>query len=248
MWNYEKWVHHCADINFFITDEDRHYAIKHFNLEKHKCHTITYGMELNDKPSIAERLKAKKILQETYPINDLDRIMLFNGTLDYKPNLDALDVILERINPLLLNQKKIGYKIIICGKNLPLKYDQLTKYKSKNIIYAGFVDDINLYFEGADIFLNPLVDGGGIKTKLVEALGYNLCCVSTKSGAIGVDPAITGDKLWITVDNDWQNFTNSIFEINIDKNIPPAFFNHFYWGNIARKAAAALIDLMSEIK
>ncbi len=38
------------------------------------------------------------------------------------------------------------------------------------------------------------MDGGGIKTKLVEALGYNMNVVTTTSGAIGVPLSITGEK------------------------------------------------------
>jgi hypothetical protein len=63
--------------------------------------------------------------------------------------------------------------------------NELKNYADQNIIYAGFVDDISIYFKGADVFINPVSYGGGIKTKLVEALGYNLNAVSTSNGAIG---------------------------------------------------------------
>ena len=234
LWRYERSTHRNADISFFITDEDREFAIKNFSLDPAKCHTITYGFEISTPPGEAEKKTSKKILQEIHHIRDDEKILLFNGTLDYKPNQDAVDTILQQINPLLLSGS-MKYKIIICGKGLPASYDSLKAFATKNIIYAGFVEDINIYFKGADIFINPVTDGGGIKTKVVEALGYGLTVVSTKSGAIGIPLSITGNKLYSVADADWQDFAKAILQADINANIPAAFFDHFYWGNIAAK-------------
>jgi hypothetical protein len=168
---------------------------------------------------------------------------LFNGTLDYKPNLDALDIILQKINPQLLANEGFKYKIIICGNKLPVEYSGLFNYKDKNIIYAGFVPDINPYFKGADIFINPVLNGGGIKTKLVEALGYNLSVVSTKSGATGIPAEITVGKMTIIADNDWSSFANKVISMGTEVPTPKEFFDHFYWGNIADKAAKAITQI-----
>ena len=138
---------------------------------------------------------------------------------------------------MLLVAGNFKYKIIICGNKLPSAYNGLFDYKEKNIIYAGFVDDINLYFKGADIFINPVIDGGGIKTKLVEALGYNCTVISTKSGAIGIPVEITDDKLNIVPDEDWKSFATAVMNTNSTVQTPDTFFEHFYWGNIAGKAA-----------
>ena len=64
-------------------------------------------------------------------------------------------------------------------KQLEESYNELKDYADKNIIYAGFVDDITLFYKAADMLINPVIDGGGIKTKLVEALGYNMNVVTT---------------------------------------------------------------------
>jgi UDP-N-acetylglucosamine:LPS N-acetylglucosamine transferase len=243
LWHYEKITHKNAGHNFFIHDNDRNYAIENFKLKPEKCTTVTYGFELSNAPSVAEKQSARNQICKTHSLNDTDKILLFNGTLGYKPNLDALDIILEKINPLLYAVKNFNYKIIICGNKLPVQYGGLISYKEKNIIYAGFVDDINLYFKGADIFINPVIDGGGIKTKVVEALGYDLSVISTKSGAVGIPVDITGKKLFIADDNNWENFTNNIFSIKTDEQIPDDFFKHFYWGFIAEKAFDAMRNM-----
>lgn len=237
---YERNLHRHADINFFITDEDREYAVRQFRLDPANCHTITYGFAMQQQPIPQDKAAARQTLQQLHGIKDNEKILFFNGTLSYPPNLDAVDRILENINPLLFANTGFSYKIIICGKGLPAAYNELKSYADKNIIYAGFVDDIDVYFKGSDIFINPVMEGGGIKTKLVEALGMNLSAVSTKSGAIGVPKKITGDKMEVVEDGDWNGFAENIIRMDSKKEIIPDFYQHFYWGNIAAKAAAIL--------
>jgi len=241
LWYYERWSHQNADINFFITDEDRIYAIQHFSLNEKCCHTITYGFDLQNPPTKEDKKIAKEILIRKYNIPTPNTIILFNGTLDYKPNQNALDNILNQINPLLDRNNQFKYTILICGKNLPESYQNLQAFENKNIKYAGFVDDISLYFKGSDIFINPLTDGGGIKTKLVEALGYNLYCVSTMNGAIGVPEKITNCRMHVVRDNDWDNFSEAIILADHENtSINQEFYTYFYWGKIVEKAYLSL--------
>ena len=237
LWHYEKITHKNADHNFFIQDNDRNYAIENFKLKPEQCTVITYGFEHATLPTSSDKETARQMICTIHQIPATEKILLFNGTLGYKPNLDAIDNILHKINPLLLADKNFRYKIIICGNKLPTVYSGLFDYKEKNIIYAGFADDINLYFKGADIFINPVIDGGGIKTKVVEALGYNCSVVSTESGAIGIADEITGDKMKIVPDADWESFAREVMRIDSGKQTPAAFFEHFYWGHIAEHAA-----------
>ena len=241
LWHYEKFTHKNADHSFFIQDNDRNYAIENFKLNPQQCTTITYGFEFNNVPAAEDKRSAKEQICKTHGIQVTDKILLFNGTLGYKPNLNAVNSILEIINPLLLAEPDLNYKIIICGNKLPAEYKGLIDYKDKNIIYAGFVDDINMYFKGADIFINPVIDGGGIKTKLVEALGYNLSVISTQSGSIGIPYEIIGDKMKVVEDGHWPAFAQQIILLDIDAVTPTEFFDHFYWGNIAEKAKLAIV-------
>ena len=48
---------------------------------------------------------------------------------------------------------------------------------------------------GADVFINPITSGGGIKVKIMEALSYGLPVVSTVHGAKGIDKTVTGRQL-----------------------------------------------------
>lgn len=245
MFYYERFAHQMADCNFFITDEDRQYAIRAYKLEAKKCAVITYGTTLTGVPSAFEKEKAKEKICSALKIPPSTKLLLFNGSLNYIPNSNGLDRILHIINPFLINNCRMPYKIIICGPGLKIEYKNLKAYENQHIIYTGFVDDIDLYFKAADVFLNPIIDGGGIKTKLVEALAADLDAVSFATGAYGIPTSITNNKLTLVPDEDDLGFAVAVmtkFEAP-HQSISPAFFSHFSWHAIAQKADAIISSL-----
>lgn len=232
LWRYERFTHRQADYNFFIHEEDRQYAINNFDLDEKKCMVVTYGIEIDSPPTEEKVQEAKDYVRKTHNILPEEKILLFTGSFNYKPNCDAFENIDKIVAP-LLQQKGFACKILICGPWLDVKTSP-----HPNVIITGFVDDISTYFIAADVFLNPTVEGGGIKTKLVEALGYNTNAVSTVNGAIGVDPDLCNGKLLIVEDNNWERFGNAVIEASeIKADISPAYYQHFYWGYSTKKAA-----------
>jgi polysaccharide biosynthesis protein PslH len=242
LWQYERFTHRQARFSFFMQEQDRQYAINNFGLKPERCLTLPYGIEWQQPPAQAERSAASKQLRAMHAIGDDEVVLLFNGAFEYAPNLNALKRILDSIDPLLQKQAAFKYRIIICGRGIP---SGIINKKPAHIIMPGFVDDISLYFKGAAIFINPVIEGGGIKTKLVEALGYNLTSVSTASGATGIDPSICNSKLLLSADNDWQAFvSNIIAATRIQSTIPSAYFEYFYWDNSVKKVVATVRRLV----
>lgn len=238
LWQYEKMVHRTADISFFITPEDESYAIAHFGLQKDKCAVITYGTERVVAPSKEEKSAAKKIISARHQLDAGKPLLLYSATLKYPPNQKGLDFILSALNPLLL-KSGLPYSILICGSGLPGEYDNLKAYSSLNITYAGFVDNIDEYFTAADIFLNPVSEGGGIKTKVVEALAANCTVISFEEGAWGIPGDIAGKNLRISKRDDAFTFSQNILSNLLIKNIIHIyFFNYFSWKNIVQQAVA----------
>jgi hypothetical protein len=234
LWHYEKMIHQKADYNFFKQDNDLSYALQHFHLQPGRCTIITYGIEWQSPPLPAEKEVSRKWLLQQHGIPANHTLLLFNGAFNYPPNVKGLERILTDINPVLQKQPGFNYTIIICGKDIPAA---ITAQSYPNVLFAGFVNDITTYFKGCDVFINAITEGGGIKTKLVEALGYNLNAVSTTHGAIGIDPVICHGKLQIT-DDIATGFAEKIVQLaGYTANIPAEFFDHFYWDNIAQKAA-----------
>ncbi|HWR34094.1 MAG TPA: glycosyltransferase family 4 protein [Chitinophagaceae bacterium] len=228
---YEKHCFKKADYIFFIAPEEMDFAVKQWKINPEKCRVVPFGVPASTNPE--DKTECKKHLCQKHGIDPDEKILLFNGLLNYKPNLDALKAILDEINPLLLIQPSFRYKIIICGKSLPQELNSLNAYADKNIIYAGFVDDIETYFKGADIFLNPVQSGGGIKTKMVEAIGFGTTVVSTESGSAGIDRKICGEKLCIAEDKDWNLFSQIIIDCkSLPTLTPDAFYAYYSWENI----------------
>jgi glycosyltransferase involved in cell wall biosynthesis len=234
LWQYERITHRKADYNFFIQDEDRSYAIKAFRLKPASCLTVSFGTELSEPVPSEKRKEAGRILRKELRVPDQTLLLLFNGAFKYSPNLEALQNLLVRIIP-LLQQKDLSYLILILGLNIPEDVLQ-SSYPSVRIL--GFVEDLDRYLTACQIFLNPVISGGGIKTKLVEALAYGLSSVSSENGAVGVDPDICSQKLIVCPDGNWPAFVDAIIRMKeIDTETPAAFYEHFYWENITKRAA-----------
>jgi polysaccharide biosynthesis protein PslH len=237
MW-YERWVYRSADKLFFISEDDLDHAVQELGIEKQKSTAITFGIEQSSLPADIE-IQRNKIM-EKYGIAPGTTIMLFNGALYHHTNYDSVTAIIDHINPLLI-KSGISYKIFICGKGLPDSFNELKAEADRNIIYAGFVEDISMYFKAADIFLNPIISGGGVKTKAIEALANNCTVISTEIGALGLNRHVTGDKLKVVPDKDWNAFSELVIEaVNQHSDIPEAFFNYYYWGNIAKRVVNVL--------
>lgn len=228
---YEKWCFKKADHIFFIAPEERQFAIDKWHITPTKCHNVPFGIPISEMPR--DKALCREKICALHNIKAEDRILLFNGLLNYQPNLDALINILININPYLQQQKEFRYKILVCGKGLPPDMHELKEYQSKNIIYAGFVDDIEMYFKGTDLFLNPVQSGGGIKTKMVEAIAYGTTVISSATGAIGIDKTKCGTKLFVTNDGCWNEFAQTAIQNSFSHTpTPPEYYEYYTWSRI----------------
>lgn len=240
---YERWAHRRADHSFFISEADRLWALENWRLEEKRTSTVTYGTDRRmPVPSSVRRQQRARLISE----NGLDpstRLFLFNGTLDYLPNTDALRIIISELLP-LLRAMKFPFRIFICGNRTTKQWEQVLQ-RYPELIYKGFVEDIGLYFQGTDCFINPGTLGAGIKTKLIDALAQNQDCISTESGARGIPAAATEGKLRVTQDYDWRAFAVAMRDQHLQPftDTPPSFYQIFYWEDIVRKALLSLQSL-----
>ncbi len=231
---YERYAMHHSDGVFFITPEDAKWAQQHFGLPESKCHFIPFG---TDQKKIPANNNIKETLGNKLSIDIKATWLYFLGALDYPPNANAVKYIVQDIAPLLDN----NYEILIAGKGLPQELQDAIAQKN-NMHYLGFVDDLGEFINACDIMLNPVLTGGGIKTKAVEALGHNKTVISTHSGAAGLLPEVCGDKLIITEDNNWLAFANAIAEAKIGADISTSFYDTYHHGNVAQKVLDILLN------
>jgi len=234
---YEGWVHRRAQHNFFISHEDREAAIALFHLDARRCSVITYGVERM--PLAGD----KKTLRNSLGLEADTTILLFNGTLDYSPNYDAVVLLANTIEPLLRKSMK-NFRIIITGNRAPASLISIIQ-SNPNLHYEGYVEHVHLYYQAADLFLNPIANDTGVKTKLIEAVANNCTAISTVAGASGIDRSVCGEKIITVADKDWDNFAGQVLshagKATVDT--PPEFYEAYAWDRITARAAEIIKEL-----
>jgi polysaccharide biosynthesis protein PslH len=234
---YEGWIHRRANHNFFISEEDRDLAIQQFRVPPSHATVITYGIEKK------EVLLTRSALKRKLGLDENQRLFLFNGTLDYKPNYDAVVRLVDEIDP-LLRKKMSGYRIIITGNRAPAALIKKMQ-GNKTIHFEGYVEDVDLYYQAADLFLNPVSNDTGVKTKLIEAIANNCTAVSTWSGASGIRKDLCGQKLVCATDGEWNSFVDLVIQaMDAEVTTSAAFYDYYQWENIAARAAEKINELM----
>jgi glycosyltransferase involved in cell wall biosynthesis len=108
--------------------------------------------------------------------------LFFLGALDWLPNLEGIEWFLQDVFPLVIN-KMPDTKVYIAGRNTPEKIKQ---YSNKNIIVLGEINDISKYMNAHQIMIVPLLSGGGMRIKIIEAMLYGKAILSTSIGAEGI--------------------------------------------------------------
>ncbi|ASZ12549.1 glycosyltransferase [Chitinophaga pendula] len=240
---YEKWVHRKAAFSFFISQDDAEEATSRYNLDPKKVGVATHGITPPVTIPDKQMLRQQLIRDHQLPADVV--IYTFNGALGYLPNQQAVRMITDKIYPLLEQRTNRPYVILISGKGLSADVVEKINQTNGKIIYTGFVPSIGDYLAGSDMFINPVVEGGGVKTKVLEALAWQKTVVSTASGALGIHTAVCGSKLKIAGDDQWEDFIALMLDLrDIDMEVPSAYFEYYSNDNIARSAIAVMQSLV----
>jgi len=115
---------------------------------------------------------------------DDDQILCL-GSLDWRPNQDAVRVMLSEIFPAVRSQRPTA-KLWIVGRNPPEWMSALVA-AVEGATLVGSVPDVRPYLERSAVLAVPLRIGGGSRLKIIEALASGLPVVSTEIGAEGLD-------------------------------------------------------------
>lgn len=238
---YESRIHRSADYNWWISRNDLKYATKRWKISSEKSAVTTYGTLLRTEPDKIVRTQQRNRLITSLQISPTDTLFYFNGSLNYAPNIAAIRTIVYDIIP-RLTLTKIPFRIIITGVGLSGEWQKILA-TIPQIHYVGFQDNIDLYWEGTDCFINPVTLGSGIKTKIIESLAHGLPVVSTISGMKGLERATLQKVLVAVTDYDWDDFTQQMIAVTQSKvkwRIPLEFYQEFSLPNIVQNALLSL--------
>jgi hypothetical protein len=240
-WHYEKWIHQKADFNFFISYEDRAYAIQNFHLKAEICATITYGVAPFQKSCVS-----RADFLQSVGLHESCNILFFNGTLDYEPNHEAVLALGREVAPRLNAQARL-FKILISGNRIPARLKRFIEAQ-QHLQYLDYLPDVAVAYQAAQLFINPIRNNSGVKTKVIEAIANHCTVVSTASGAAGIYTRTCGSKLITVADEDWDGFADRIAE-QLQKPPEPTpafFFDTYLWDAIAKKAAAEIAGVVMQ--
>ncbi len=119
-------------------------------------------------------------VKKNLPINPT---VLFVGTFKWLPNIEAVDEIVKKIWPLIL-QKLPNAKLKIVGFS---PTDKIKGYASDSVEVLGGIEDIRQAFAGAHALLAPIRSGKGTRYKVLEAMITGTPVVATTLAAEGLD-------------------------------------------------------------
>ena len=161
-------------------------------------------------------------IMDSITAKDDKKHILFVGK-KYYPNLVGFKWFVDNVLPSLTDNIQVD----VVGRGLE---ELRNEYSDPRINVIGGVESLNPYYENADIVIAPLFDGGGMKSKTVEALSFGKIFVGTEESLFGfweeMDSDIRGKTCyqcntpeeWIqTINNlandDIHKFNEDIFEL-----------------------------------
>lgn len=175
----------------FVSDEDMTTYIKEHCIDPRICFHVPIGSDVRNEYSVTNTKEEKKII--------------FVGKMSYGPNIEAAIHFVNDVFPRI----RVIYpksKFYIVGRD---PVDELLKLQSESIIVTGAVDSVEPYYLNADLVVLPLLNGGGAKIKLLEAISYKRPIVST---SIGVEGTVFRCNHTIAVCDDDNKFAAQCLE------------------------------------
>lgn len=116
--------------------------------------------------------------QQTVP-----RSLLFTGTLNYQPNVDAVVHFVKTVLP-LIRAHVPSVTFDLAGANPAA---DVLRLAGDGVTVHGSVPDMRPYYRRAEVMVVPLREGGGTRLKILEAGACGKAIVTTALGVEGLD-------------------------------------------------------------
>ena len=129
------------------------------------------------------------------------------GAMDWKPNKEGVTWFIHQI----WNDLSCSSPLHLAGKGMGK-----TLFSSKKVKEHGFVSDAKSFMQEHDVMVVPLLNGSGMRIKIIEAMSLGKCVISTAIGAEGI--ASTPNKN-IIIANTTDEFKRAILELNSNPDI-----------------------------
>jgi glycosyltransferase involved in cell wall biosynthesis len=130
-----------------------------------------------------------QIYNPVLPLPKSDRI-LFLGGMHWPPNAEGLRWMVQNVLPIVRKQIPTA-ELLAVGKDPPADLQN-----TGGLSLPGYVEDVEPVWGGCRVFVVPLLSGGGMRVKILDAWAHGLPVVSTSIGAEGIK-YLDGDNILI---------------------------------------------------
>lgn len=231
MYFWEKVMFQLADHSLFISESEMEEGEQVFQLKPSEVTFLPHMIDQESSPMKDEL--AKKELKMSLGLSEDTFLLLYYAAFSYQPNAEGLAFVQNELLPYMERNADFPFHIIVCGGGVE---GELKTSSSSYYQYLGFVDDLQKHILGADVVLNPIYSGGGVKTKAIEAIGLGKTVVSFATGAEGIAVADCGEKLLISKDNQVEEFYQNLIRVKTQGDLPTpkTFYDRYYWKNVIK--------------
>jgi len=119
--------------------------------------------------------------------------LLFVGSFRHEPNVDAVRFFCRHVFP-FIRRRRPEVVLDVVGPDPPASVRRLSGLQVR---VHGYVRDLDPCYRRARVVVVPVRFGGGIRIKLLEALGWGVPVVSTPEGAQGLEEAAAAGCLFV---------------------------------------------------
>lgn len=120
---------------------------------------------------------------EPCPTIPSEPTMIFVGFLPHTPNEEGLRWFLENVYP-RVKQEEPKARLVVVGAGA--SNAMLGMMHDSGVEYHGFVEDLRAAYGRSRVYIAPIMSGGGIRTKIVEAMAAGVPVVSSTFGPLGI--------------------------------------------------------------
>jgi glycosyltransferase involved in cell wall biosynthesis len=113
---------------------------------------------------------------------DVRRITL-SGTMSYEPNHEGALHFIKEILP-GIRSRFDDAKFFVVGKS---PREELLRFHDGQVVITGEVESIQDYLKRSGMVVAPILSGGGMRMKILEAFALSKAVVSTSLGAEGIE-------------------------------------------------------------